>query len=161
MDMEAQNEMDVMGGNDPAKALECFELAAVREAEYNAGICYLEGMGTEKNRVKALEHFLNAAHKGLPLAENMVGMLLFKGGDGIQQDPATALTWFVAAASKNLPDAQYNLGMHCNWDGRIGGRDCGLALEWFLLAKKQGHKRAAIEWERLSKENPGWCCAIQ
>ncbi|KAJ1962999.1 hypothetical protein GGI12_002307 [Dipsacomyces acuminosporus] len=80
------------GKPDYAQALEHFERAAMGgnvEAQYNVGLYYLEGKGTEKNPGLAVEYWTMAAAERFPVAMLNLGKL-FAEGKNVPKDPKRA-----------------------------------------------------------------------
>lgn len=73
------------------------------------GVAILKSGKTQKDYVKALELFKVAADKGLPEAQNNLG-LMYAHGKGQPQNNAEAVHWFAVAAESNHAPAMSNLG---------------------------------------------------
>ena len=77
------------------KAFACFKEATNIEhaqAQYNLGVCYLEGKGTAQDYKKAVEWFEKAGEKGVKDAQyNLAEM--YKAGLGVAKDAEKAAYW--------------------------------------------------------------------
>jgi uncharacterized protein len=76
-------------------------------ARYNIGSMYYS-QGTAGNRNKALHYFLQAANKGNPFAENMLGVMRYHEGT-TTKDTQLAAQWFQKGAAQEFAPAQCNL----------------------------------------------------
>jgi TPR repeat protein len=89
---------------DPSRALRLFEFAATnfrnREAEYNLGRMYLDGIGTDANTRQGLGWLDLAARKGHYVAQAILGHVLFAGKSDLPPQRARGLA-FLALANEN------------------------------------------------------------
>jgi TPR repeat protein len=85
---------------------------------------------------KALEILLPLAHRGDPVAEEILGFMYAKG-EGIPSDETAAYYWFTLAATAGRAEAQYQLGTIFR-DGLGVPKDGKTALFWFGRAAQQG-----------------------
>lgn len=73
---------------NPSYAARLYMQAAVNygnsQAEYHLGKIFLEGEGRKKNLIQAARWFQLSAKKGNPLAQAMLGNMLFQAGDTIR-----------------------------------------------------------------------------
>lgn len=108
-------------------------------AESIAGYCYLKGLGTRRNTVRAAEWLLKAAKRGD--VDSMVNLgLLFEVGDGIPTDRRKAIRWYRLAAEAGSALAQMNLGLMLLGRGTRERRMEG--VEWLKKAARKRHPRA-------------------
>ena len=80
------------------------------EAQFNLGVMFEGGLGTEKNFKKAATWYHMAATSGDERAMNNLGSLYWHG-KGVSKDRLTAETLFASAVEKNSSLAQVNLGL--------------------------------------------------
>jgi TPR repeat protein len=85
---------------------------------------------------KAIEMLLPLAHRGDPVAEEILGFMYAKG-EGIPSDEATAYHWFTLAAIGGRTEAQFQLGLIYR-DGLGVPKDGKTALYWLGRAAQQG-----------------------
>nr|XP_032634835.1 death ligand signal enhancer isoform X1 [Chelonoidis abingdonii] len=95
-------------------AYSCFKLAADRgysKAQFNVGLCYEHGRGTEKDLAKAALYYHRAASNGHPMAQYRYARFLLRhglkaGGADVQK----AVTLLEQAAAAGLVEACRSLG---------------------------------------------------
>ncbi|KAM7162694.1 death ligand signal enhancer isoform 2-T2 [Macrochelys suwanniensis] len=93
----------------------CFKLAADRgysKAQFNVGLCYEHGRGTEKDLAKAALYYHRAASNGHPMAQYRYARFLLRHGpktEGADMQKAVALLEQAAAAG--LVEACRSLGV--------------------------------------------------
>lgn len=118
------------------------------QAQYEVGMCYLNGSGTGKDLKKAAKWFNLATCQGNKEAKERLFASYSKELEKL--------------AKKNDADAQYALGM-CYLEGRQTAKDLKKAAQWFSLATSQGHQEAqkqffasySKELEKMAKKkNP-------
>lgn len=110
-------------------------------AQYNAGLMYLKGRGTEEDDEEALEWYRKSAEQGFAPAQNSLGWM-YANGLGTERDDEEAVAWYRKAAEQGHPRAQCNLGwMH--EEGLGVEQSDEKALEWYRKAAEQGD-----EWAR-------------
>lgn len=74
------------------------------EAQYNLGVMYDEGAGTEQDLARAAEWYRKAADQGFVDAQINLGMMYYHG-QGFTRDHAEAAKWFKRAASQGDREA--------------------------------------------------------
>ncbi|NWQ65943.1 DELE protein, partial [Neopipo cinnamomea] len=93
----------------------CFKLAADRgysKAQFNVGLCYEHGRGTEKDLEKAALYYCHAASSCHPMAQYRYGRYLLQHSPGQQWDRLQrALTFLERAATAGITEAQAYLGV--------------------------------------------------
>ena len=98
---------------DPARACRLFINAAEQGhvlGQYNAGVCYIEGIGVNKNPKTAFQWFLKSANQGnLESIYNVA--LAYHAGDGTKVDLQQAIAWYQKAIEKNNIPSFYGLGL--------------------------------------------------
>lgn len=99
---------------------------------------------------KALENLRPEAEKGLPRAQNILGVL-YLDGKGVDKDETEALHWFTLAANRGYAVAQTNLGLL--YEGGLRGEsDLVQARHWYEMAADQGDLRARAFLQHLDLE---------
>jgi TPR repeat protein len=136
---------------DRAQALALFrEVAEAGDmaAAYNVGLCYGEGIGTERDDERALAWFRRAAET-LPIAQYWCARMIGEGR-GAPQDFAASRAWFLRAAEQGFHDAQAAVGeMLAN--GRGGPPDRAKAKIMFSQAASAGHAGALFALGMLAQ----------
>jgi TPR repeat protein len=132
-------------------ALELYETLAAQgeaEAQFQLGLMYEQGLGTDVDGQMAQRYYEQAAEQQSPQALDALGMLHLKG-EGVIQNFKESLRLFQQAAEQGYPPAQYNLGL-AYADGKGTFRDPVRAHMWFNLASANGYPEAATSRERLA-----------
>ena len=80
------------------------------EAQFNLGVMFEGGLGTEKNFKKAATWYHMAATSGDERAMNNLGNL-YRHGKGVDKDELKAKAFYTLAAENNSTFAQFNLGL--------------------------------------------------
>ncbi len=104
--------MAVKGSGSPKSAFaEALKLAHIgsREAQYEVGLMFANGVGTEQSLEKAMEWVGKAAQRGLPSAQYLLATR-YASGIAVTQDTRAALWWYQNAAEQGHLKAQYKLG---------------------------------------------------
>jgi len=132
-------------------ALELYETLAGQgnaEAQFQVGLMYEQGLGTDVDRQTAQRYYQQAAEQQSPQALDALGTLYLKG-EGVIQNFKESLRLFQQAAAQGYPQAQHNLGV-AYADGKGTFRDPVKAHMWFNLASANGYPQAAASRERLA-----------
>ena len=132
-------------------ALELYETLAGQgnaEAQFQLGLMYEQGLGTDADRQIAQRYYQQAAEQQSPQALDALGILYLKG-EGVIQNFKESLRLFQQAAAQGYPQAQHNLGI-AYADGKGTFRDPVKAHMWFNLASASGYPQAAASRERLA-----------
>ncbi|HKF02214.1 MAG TPA: tetratricopeptide repeat protein, partial [Candidatus Sulfotelmatobacter sp.] len=109
-------------------------------SQFQAGLAYETGAGTERNYIEAAHWYRLAADHGTSGAQNNLGGL-YSRGLGVQQDDREALKWYLRAASDGYPAAQNNVGfMYANGRGTV--QDVNVAFNWYRKAAEKGYAAA-------------------
>ena len=134
------------------------EFAAAAEAKDPAGqhllaSLYYQGHGVEKNLVRAVELFEEAAKKGYAPSLHNLGLMHSKG-DGVARDMKKAVYYYTEAGKKgDLPSA-YQLGQLYR-KGEEVGQDFVKAAAYYKFAAERGHVSAANEYGLLFAQGQG------
>tara|TARA_Y100000991_G_scaffold169347_1_gene131065 strand:- start:91 stop:1056 length:966 start_codon:yes stop_codon:yes gene_type:complete len=106
------------------------------EAQFNLGVMFENGLGTEQNFKKAATWYHRAATSGDERAMNNLGSLYWHG-KGVSKDKRKAETLFALAVEENSSLAQVNLGLiHVERDN--SGSPNLQALTLFLASYSRG-----------------------
>lgn len=138
---------------DFGEALEIFRSqAAEGEAisQYNLGIMYLEGLGTDRDFAEAARWLRRAADQGLSQAQYELGKLHAQGR-GVGRDYEQAVEWWRKAAVQGDARAQHHLGVQYSIGIGLGwglSRDDPEAVRWWKMAARQGYAPAQYELGR-------------
>jgi len=128
---------------DYSEALLWYGMAAEQnlpQAQYNLGLLYAKGLGTEKRPAVAFEKIKQAAEQGLAEAQFALGFM-YSGGIGVEKNEAAAVEWYTKAATQGLAKAQNNLAaMYLKGVGVK--QDTVEALKWYILASDGGDEAA-------------------
>lgn len=143
----------------PSKSFFWYKKAADKDdatGQYEVGMCFLKGIGVEKDPVRAAEFFRLAAMQGLREAQFKLGNC-YQEGNGLEADPELSKLWLSKAAGHVLlsgtglmGDAnrgnasdQYNLGLAFD-SGRHVPKDLSKSVSWFQKAAELGHAEAQL-----------------
>ncbi len=80
------------------------------DAYYNLALCYLQGIGRERDEHMAAKLFHWAAGKGCAEAQYNLG-LCYARGVGVKQNMTKAVQWWQQAAESGIKDAMLNLAV--------------------------------------------------
>jgi TPR repeat protein len=106
-------------------------------AQFELGIRYKSGFGTEQDSQKSLEWFTKAAEQGNPGAQYFLGEIYDKG-QGVEVDKRAAFYWYSQAAEMGNENAQQSLAIFY-LDGTGGAsKSLSEAFRWFDKAAHQG-----------------------
>ena len=103
----AENDFSLKKGFDACHR--SAELGLV-EAQFNLGVMFEDGLGTQKNFKKAATWYHRAATSGDERAMNNLGNMYWHG-KGVRKDKLKAETLFALAVEENSSLAQLNLGL--------------------------------------------------
>jgi len=125
-------DMNMNGGKPSTEKL----TAADFESEYQRGLMYANGVGVEKDDVKAFEWIEKAANHGHPDAQWTLGVLYVKGR-GRAKDPSKASVWFQRSADQGNHHGEYNLAVLYR-EGLGVKKNDTKAFELFLKSAEHG-----------------------
>lgn len=121
------------------------------KAQYELGVAYANGKGTDTNYVEAVKWFLQAADQGNAPAQRDLG-LQYQFGRGVDKDYVQAVTWYRKAADQGYARAQVNLGLMYE-NGWSVDKNLVEARNWFQKAANQGNVFAKNELQKLNPLN--------
>ena len=133
------------------KAFELYKEAANENdpiAQYNMGICHLNGFVVKKDTIKGLRFLEKSAMQGTPHAQVMLGYLYYYGGNTIKRDVKKGIEWLTLVSDQGEPAAQYKLSM-IYYNGESGeiAPDYNKAKELCRKAAEQGFPEAKLAME--------------
>ncbi|KAJ3406957.1 hypothetical protein CcCBS67573_g01503 [Chytriomyces confervae] len=109
-------------------------------AQFCVGLCFYNGIGTQKNNSAAYYWCHRAAIQGHPGAMNMLGNL-YTEGHGTPKTPTLGLRWYIRAAEQKDAAAIYNIGTLFE-RGVAVDEDVRQAFEWYVRASVFGSVNA-------------------
>ncbi len=110
------------------------------EAQFQAGLIYVNGQGIAKDYKQAVVWFDKAAKQGHREAQTKLGFM-YATGKGVEQNYNSAFYWWYKASEQGDVIAQYNLGlMYAKGQGVV--KDNSLAVSWYSKAAAQGDAHA-------------------
>ncbi|KAI8926896.1 hypothetical protein BC831DRAFT_205320 [Entophlyctis helioformis] len=139
---------------DPVRALKYLEMAHKQgnaESAFLMSGMWAEGRGTPQGRKdpkKAHELMMDAAVKGLAVAQHNAGAALLEGSPHVQRDSRTAFEFWLMAAESGFPLSQINVARAYMTGLRIDGpggttidKDWALARSFLDRAAAEGDKQ--------------------
>jgi len=110
------------------------------KAQWLLGRCYEEGLGVEKNLIRAVKLYKKAAEQEFAVAQYELGCC-YSIGKGICEDKNESFKWIKAAAEQDYVVAQTILGS-CFMDGEGTTINKTKAIKWIKKATDQGYALA-------------------
>ncbi|MDO9047374.1 MAG: DnaJ domain-containing protein [Methylobacter sp.] len=110
------------------------------DAQFQAGLIYVNGQGITKDDKQAVGWFAKAAEQGHMEAQTKLGFM-YATGKGVAQNYNSAVYWCFKAAEQGDVIAQYNLGLMYA-KGQGVAQDNSLAVSWYSKAAEQGDAHA-------------------
>lgn len=144
-DLEAITQLgrNALQSGDSIEAYKWFMKAAEQGyavAEYNIGVCYLEGLGVKRNTADAFNWTMKAAKQGFAPAQNNIGLLFFSG-EGVEEDLAEGFKWCMKAAKQGDSQGQFNVGRF--YGNGIGtSKNSTEAFKWLMKSAEQNNPDA-------------------
>ena len=105
-------------------------------AQFEAGIAFNAGYGTEQKVMEATAWYRKAAEQGLPMAQAFLGRCYYIGM-GVAKDPDEAFRWAGKAADQGITDGLMLKG-HCYLNGIGVTKSAQEAVNWYRKAAEQG-----------------------
>ena len=121
--------------------------------QYNAGVCYLRGLGVSQNYEQAAYWFRKSADQGLADAQYALANRYYNG-EGVTQDYVQAVDWYRKAADQGFAVAQNNLGV-CYGEGRGVSMSKELAVVWYRKSAENGNTTAMTNLARYYEDGDG------
>jgi len=107
------------------------------------GLCYLYGIGVDKNDSEAFKYFTIAADRGYTAAKYRLG-LCYKYENGTTKNLAEAYKWLLEAAQEENRNAEYEVGMLL-LEGEGVAMDAEKGIEWLSKAAENEQDDAQFE----------------
>jgi uncharacterized protein len=118
-------------------------------SQFNLGVMYSRGQGTEKNASRALEWYMRSAKQGYAPAQFNLGTV-FLQGVFTAKDEQKAAAWWKMAAEQGFVQAQFNLaGLYCQGIGVP--RDIEQCKFWYGRAASNGDTNARKLLDRIKQ----------
>lgn len=111
----------------------------VREAQYEVGLMYANGIGTAQNLALAIEWVAKAADRGLASAQYLLGTR-YALGIVVERDERIALGWYLSAAQQGHAKATLALGKF------FSEPHVALANAHIEIAAQAGNAEAQYAW---------------
>lgn len=104
----------------------------------NLAYCYLQGIGCEKDKQKAIELYDKAVEKGSGFSANKLYYSYYNGVDGVKKNNEKAKKYLLKAAELNDPWGCFNLANHYYDERGLMGKDIHQAFVYFKKAADMG-----------------------
>ena len=133
------------GPRNAEAAADCFEQAAMQgsaDGRCLLGLCYLNGIGVEKDVKRTVQLCRLAAEADYRPAYYTMGEL-YEQGTGVKKDLQQAAQCYRWAAMSGLPMAQFAVG-RCYEKGVGVEKDQAEADRWYSAAGEAGHLGAQV-----------------
>ncbi len=124
-----------------------------KEAQFQLGFDYYEGVGVKQDYKEAVYWFSKAAEQGNVDAQHNLGVMYYNG-EGVAQDYKAAVQWYSKAAQQGHADAQFNLG-NMYREGQGVAQDYKAAEQWYSKAAQQGYAKAQTNLGLMYKKGQG------
>jgi|TARA_B110000503_G_scaffold62779_1_gene99350 TPR repeat protein len=111
-------------------------------AQYNLGVIYENGVGTQRNYRTAGNWYTKAIEQGFPYAQYNLGNM-YANGKGFLENDKIALEWWTKAAEQGDAKFQYKLAQIYS-SGKDVKKSYKAYVKWTTLAAKQGYGRAQM-----------------
>lgn len=99
------------------------------------GVLYSNGFGVEKDALKAVELFLDAASSGNQRAQYNLSTMFLKG-EGVEKDESEAFKWAMKSAGQGFPLAQFLVAQMYERGVGVAASN-GQAIKWYETVVKQ------------------------
>lgn len=116
--------------------------AGHRDAEFNMGLLYENGLGVAKDGARAAYWYGRAAEQDDPVAQAYLAEMHAKGL-GIPRNDVEALRWYRRAAELGHPASQYNVGLFYAFGRGVEPNDVE-AYAWMTVGIENGAPRTEL-----------------
>jgi TPR repeat protein len=116
--------------------------AGHRDAQFNLGLAYENGLGVAADAAQAARGYRPAAEQDDRQAQAYLAEM-YAQGLGIARDDIEALHWYRAAAERGLAAAQYNVGLFYAI-GRGAPPSEVQAVAWLTVAEENGAEKTPL-----------------
>jgi AcrR family transcriptional regulator len=123
------------------------------KAQSQLAFAYLRGSGVKRDIDAAVRWSREAAAKGEPDAEYLLGSLM-QSGTGLSRDPKQAFAWFQRSADAGNVKAMHNLAI-AYIQGNGTPKDAITAATWFARAAASGYVDSAFDLAVLYEQGLG------
>jgi TPR repeat protein len=123
------------------------------KAQSQLAFAYLRGSGVKRSIAAAVRWSREAAAKGEPDAEYLLGSLM-QSGTGLSRDPKQAFAWFQRSADAGNVKAMHNLAI-AYIQGNGTPKDPITAATWFARAAASGYVDSAFDLAVLYEQGLG------
>lgn len=113
-----------------------------RDAQFNLGLLYENGLGVEADGAMAARWYRRAAEQGDRTAQAYLGEM-YAQGLGLARDDIEAMHWYQRAAERGHPAAQYNVGLFYATGRGVAPNDVQ-AYAWLTVALENGAKPTGL-----------------
>jgi uncharacterized protein len=113
-----------------------------RDAQFNLGLLYENGMGVAADGAKAAYWYEKAAAQNDPVAAAYLAEM-HATGLGVPRDDPKALEWYRRAAELGHPASQYNVGLFYAFGRGIAPDDVE-AYAWMTVAFENGAPKTEV-----------------
>lgn len=120
-----------------------------REANYELGETYRQGLGVKRDTALAARYYGDAAVAGHADAQYWLAEA-FANGHGVEPELSWAMRWYGKAAYQGHAKAQFAYGVLLG-TGRGLAKNQARAFGWLTLAEQQGISRAATVRQAVEK----------
>jgi hypothetical protein len=107
-----------------------------RDAQFNLGLLYENGLGVAKDGAEAARWYRLAAEQNDRTAQAYLAEM-YAQGLGVERDDREALHWYRTAAERGHAASQYNVGLFYATGRGIAPSDVQ-ALAWLTVAEENG-----------------------
>jgi hypothetical protein len=107
-----------------------------RDAQFNLGLLYENGLGVAKDGAQAVRWFRRAAERDDRTAQAYLGEM-YAQGLGVARDDIEALSWYKRAAERGHAASQYNVGLFYA-TGRGAAPSDVQAVAWITVSHENG-----------------------
>jgi len=107
-----------------------------RDAQFNLGLLYENGLGVAKDGAQAARWFRRAAERDDRTAQAYLGEM-YAQGLGVARDDIEALSWYKRAAERGHAASQYNVGLFYA-TGRGAAPSDVQAVAWITVSHENG-----------------------
>lgn len=112
--------------------------AGHRDAQFNLGLLYENGLGVEADGAIAARWHRRAAEQDDRTAQAYLGEMYAKGL-GVPRDDTEVFLWYRRAAERGHSSAQYNVGLFYAYGRGVAPNDVQ-AYAWLTVAQENGAK---------------------
>jgi TPR repeat protein len=124
------------------KEWEPLGMAGHRDAQFNLGLLYENGLGVAADAAKAVYWYGRAAEQDDRVAQAYLGEM-YANATGVARDDVVALRWYRRAAELGHARSQYNVGLFYALGRGVAPSDVQ-AYAWMTVAFENGAPRTSL-----------------